>query len=78
LLLCDAWFDITMSWGSNEQLVSLITAAFGEIPFAAFLFAVASRLLKALTHHVWRLEGRQDPIPPLHKVPILMTSVPSR
>jgi hypothetical protein len=76
LLLCDAWFDITMSWGSNEQTASLITAALGELPLAMFLLAVAFRILMALAHHVWRLEGRRDPFPHLRKVPILITTTP--
>jgi hypothetical protein len=72
LLLCDAWFDLTMSWGTNEQLVSILTAALGEVPFAIFLVIVAFRLLRALTHHVWHLEGRAGRVPPLHRLPILM------
>ena len=35
LLLCDAWFDVTLSWGSNEQLSSILAALLVEIPFRA-------------------------------------------
>jgi hypothetical protein len=72
LLVCDAWFDTTMSWGTSEQLVSILTAVLGEIPFAIFLVLVAFRLLRALTHHVWHLEGRSGRVPPLRRLPILM------
>jgi hypothetical protein len=74
LLFCDAWFDLTMSWGTNEQLVSILTAMFVEVPFAIFLVTVAFRLLRALTSQVWRLEGRPGDVPPLHRLPILISA----
>jgi hypothetical protein len=71
LLLCDAWFDVTLSWGSNEQLSSILAAVLVEIPFAFALWFVAYRLLQALTDQIWRLEGAREPRPPLHRVPLL-------
>src|SRR4029078_527411 len=32
LLLCDAWFDITLSWGTSEQTASILTALLAEVP----------------------------------------------
>jgi hypothetical protein len=72
LLLCDAWFDVTLSWGSNEQLSSILAAVLVEIPFAFALWFVAYRLLEALTDQIWRLEGAREPRPPLHRVPLLL------
>jgi hypothetical protein len=44
LLLCDAWFDVVLSWGSRQQTISLLTAFLVEIPLALGLWAVARRL----------------------------------
>jgi hypothetical protein len=30
----DAWFDVTLSWGTSEQLTSIVTAAVLEVPIA--------------------------------------------
>jgi hypothetical protein len=71
LIICDAWFDVTLSWGSNEQLLSIATAILVEIPVALGLWFVAYRLLQALTDQIWRLEGGGSARPPLHRVPLL-------
>ena len=34
LLLCDAWFDIVLDWGTSEVWVSLASAAFVEVPLS--------------------------------------------
>lgn len=47
LLLCDAWFDVVLSWGTNERWQSLITAALVEVPLALLMWWVARRLLVA-------------------------------
>jgi hypothetical protein len=71
LLLCDAWFDITLSWGTNEQTVSILTAFLAEIPAAVIAFVLAHRLLRETVHYVWHLEGREHPVPPLRQLPII-------
>jgi hypothetical protein len=45
LLTCDAWFDVTLDWGSRGASASLATAAFVELPVAAFSFLAARKLL---------------------------------
>jgi hypothetical protein len=70
LLICDAWFDITLSQGRNDQLMSVSSAAVLELPLAALLVFFATRLLRALTRHVWALQGHDGPAPPLRHVPI--------
>ncbi len=47
LLLCDAWFDIVTAHSGRCLVVSLITAAFAEIPIAILLGVVSVRLLRA-------------------------------
>ena len=34
LLCCDAWFDITLDWGSRGFMVSVLSAALVELPLA--------------------------------------------
>ena len=71
LLLCDAWFDITLSWGTGEQTVSILTAFLAEIPVALTAFVLAHGLLRETVHYVWHLEGREHPVPPLRRLPIV-------
>jgi hypothetical protein len=47
LLLCDAWFDIVTAHSGRCLVVSLMTAAFVEIPIALLLGVVSIRLLRA-------------------------------
>ena len=78
LLLCDAWFDITLSWGTSEQSVSVLTAVVAEIPVAILAFALAHRLLRETVHYVWHLEGREHPLPPLRRLPIIFVPTEGR
>ncbi|HET6171677.1 MAG TPA: hypothetical protein VFD90_03670 [Gaiellales bacterium] len=41
LLVCDAWFDVTLSSSGREQLVALTTAALVEVPLAVACVFVA-------------------------------------
>jgi hypothetical protein len=76
LLLCDAWFDVALSWGGREQNTSILTAVAGEIPFAVFLLAVHHRLVGALTAQIWRDRGRPGEPPPLRHLPLLLLPTP--
>jgi hypothetical protein len=76
LLLCDAWFDVTLTWGTSEHTASILAAAFAEIPVAILAFWLAYRLLRETVHYVWHLEGREHPVPPLRRIPIII--VPTR
>jgi hypothetical protein len=78
LLLCDAWFDITLSWGTNEQTASILTAIFAELPVAILAFALAHRLLRETVHYVWHLEGHEHPVPPLRRLPIIFVRAEAR
>lgn len=45
LLVCDAWFDIVLDWGSPDAWVSVASAAVIEIPLAAVLLLSGRQLL---------------------------------
>jgi len=75
LLLCDAWFDATLSWGTSEQTPSILSAVLIEVPFAIAAFLIAHRLLHEVTRYVWHVEGRADPVVPLYRLPLFF--VPS-
>ncbi|MFC6705259.1 hypothetical protein [Flexivirga alba] len=45
LLVCDAWFDIVLDWGSDDVWVSFASAAIVEIPLAAVLLLSGRQLL---------------------------------
>jgi hypothetical protein len=77
LLLCDAWFDVVLSWGGPEQRSAVLTALVGELPFAAFLLVVYHRLLRAMATQVWRDRGLAGPPPPLRRLPLLLRPTPS-
>ena len=71
LLVCDAWFDVALSWGTSEQAASIVTAVIAELPLAAIVLLLANRLLHEATHYIWHLEGHDDPPPPLHALPLI-------
>jgi hypothetical protein len=71
LLLCDAWFDLTLSWGTAEQRGSIVTALVAELPTAMLTFWLAQGLLRETVHYVWHLEGRDHPVPPLYRLSIV-------
>jgi MFS family permease len=72
LLLCDAWFDVVLSWGGPEQRSAVLTALLGELPFAVFMLTVYHRLLRATATQVWRDRGLPGEPPPLRRLPLLL------
>jgi hypothetical protein len=68
LLVCDAWFDVMLSWGSGEFAVSVVTAVFGELPLAALMFLGARMLVLTTVRALWVREGRVGPVPRLREV----------
>lgn len=70
LLLCDAWFDVVLSWNTSGWLVSVLSAAFVELPMAAVLWWVAFRLVRySLLQTLARL-GVEGPAPRLRDLPL--------
>jgi hypothetical protein len=71
LLVCDAWFDLALDYGSRGFTTSVLSAVLAELPLAFILFAAARRLIKVTVHTVMRLAGLTGPVPPLWRVPLL-------
>ncbi|MFE5375962.1 hypothetical protein [Streptomyces mirabilis] len=47
LLICDAWFDVSLDFGTSDIWMSAGLAAFAELPLATFLIHRAHSLLSA-------------------------------
>jgi hypothetical protein len=71
LLICDAWFDVLLDWGTPDMWWSLATAALGELPLAALLLWVALRLLRLIQRIRWRELGRDGDVPSLWHIPLI-------
>lgn len=82
LLLCDAWFDVALSYGTSGARMSVIAALTAEIPLALLLYGGARRLLRITALEVMRAEGITGPVPPLWRMPLfadgLEEAVPQR
>jgi hypothetical protein len=73
LLLCDAWFDLTLDWGTRGFDFSLFSALVAEVPMAALMIFGARRLLRLTIAAAMIREGIPGPVPPLWRVPLLDT-----
>ena len=71
LLVCDAWFDLALAFGSSDFTMSVLSALLAEFPLAFIMFAAARRLVRVTVHTVMQLSGFTDPVPPLWRVPLL-------
>lgn len=70
LLTCDAWFDVCLSWGSDEHWGSVVSAA-TELPLVVVLATSAATVLRRSYAVVAQLRG-QDPAPiPLWRQPMV-------
>jgi hypothetical protein len=72
LLLCDAWFDLTLSYGSGEEFASVLTAAFAEVPAAIVLILLYRRALRVFVTQVRHERGDFRPTPPLWRQQLLL------
>jgi hypothetical protein len=70
LLLCDAWFDLALDYGSSGFTTSVLSALLAEFPLAFVMFAGARRLIRATVQTVMQLAGLNEPMPPLWRVPL--------
>ncbi len=61
LLCSDAWFDVSLGWGSSEQLWALVSAALFELPIGALMVASALRILRRSSAVVAQLRGQPGP-----------------
>jgi len=70
LLVCDAWFDVALDYGSRGFVASIVSAVLAELPLAFLMFASARRLIRVTVHTRMQLAGSDGPVPPLWRVPL--------
>jgi hypothetical protein len=70
LLLCDAWFDVTLDVRTSGFLFSLLSALLIEIPLAVAAILAARRLLRLTIGRIRSREGLPGPVPPLWRIPL--------
>jgi hypothetical protein len=70
LLCCDAWFDVTLDWGTSGFMVSVLSAALVELPLAAVALIGARRLLRLTIGRLELLSGFSGPVPAFWRVPL--------
>jgi hypothetical protein len=68
--VCDAWFDVTLDFGSRGFTTSLVSALLVELPLAFLMFASAVRLVRATIQLVMQLSGVAGSPPPLWRIPL--------
>jgi hypothetical protein len=70
LLVCDAWFDLTLDFGSPGFTMSLVSALVVELPLAFLLFTAARRLVRVTIATMMQLSGVVGRVPPLWRIPL--------
>ena len=70
LLLCDAWFDLALDYGSSDFTTSILSALLAEFPLAFLMFFSARRLVRVNVQALMELTGTVGSIPPLWRVPL--------
>jgi len=76
LLLCDAWFDVTLSWGGSEGWASAATALGCEVPLAVTMLARARSIIVTMAAIVIPQVGMGDAPRTLHAIPLLTDGRP--
>lgn len=72
LLVCDAWFDITTSWGTNDLPMSLASAACVELPVAVLLLVGVRRIARLSLEAARIRGGAEGPLPSLSRIPLFI------
>jgi hypothetical protein len=73
LLCCDAWFDLTLDWGTHGFAFSVFSAVCGELPLALLMMLGARRLLRLSIATTMAAQGNLGPVPALWRVPLMGT-----
>lgn len=68
LLLCDAWFDVVLSWNTAERWQSIASALLLELPLAAGLWWVSRSLVLRTVQLARANFGLTGPPPALHRL----------
>lgn len=63
LLICDAWFDISLDWGTSDEIASVLSAVFVELPLAGYLFYAAMRIIRMTVRSALMIAGHPGPVP---------------
>jgi hypothetical protein len=75
LLLCDAWFDLALNYGSSGFTTSILSAVLAEIPLAFLMFAAARRLVRVTVQTLMQRSGVSGPPPPLWRIPLFADGI---
>ena len=75
LLVCDAWFDLALNYGSSGFTASVLSAALAELPLAFLMFAAARRLVRVTVQTLMQLSGASGPVPPLWRIPLFADGI---
>jgi hypothetical protein len=70
LLVCDAWFDISLDLGTPDVWWSVGSAVLVELPLAAFFVNRALLLITMSIRQAYRQFGIDEPPPSLRRMPL--------
>jgi hypothetical protein len=70
LLMCDAWFDLALSYGSSAFFYSVLSAVLAELPLAFAMFASARRLVRVTIETMMQASGVDGAAPALWRIPL--------
>jgi len=70
LLVCDAWFDVALDYGSRGFVASIVSAVLVELPLAFLMFASARRLVRVTVQALMQLSGVAGQAPALWRIPL--------
>jgi hypothetical protein len=70
LLVCDAWFDISLDLGTPDVWWSVASAVLVELPLAAFFVHRAFLLIRLTIRNAYKQLGIEEPPPSFFKTPI--------
>jgi hypothetical protein len=70
LLICDAWFDITLDLGTPEVWWSLASAVLVELPLAGFFITRAFIIISITVRRAYEEFGIDAPPPSVLRLPL--------
>jgi hypothetical protein len=75
LLVCDAWFDVALDYGTPDFTASVLSAVLVELPLAFLMFTAGRRLVRLTFETVIELSGGSGPTPPLWRIPLFADGI---
>ncbi|MBS2963740.1 hypothetical protein KGA66_11820 [Actinocrinis puniceicyclus] len=70
LLVCDAWFDVTLDLGTAGVWWSVASAVLIELPLAVFFLSRALRMISLTARQAYARLGIDEPPPSVFKLPL--------